>query len=153
MLEKFFEKSDDRTRYNRGIFNDLITIAQDILGDGNAKVAAAVVYRHRNILSVGHNNRQSHPFQQRYGKNKDSIYWHAETHAIYNALRREPISTIEKCSLYVVRVKRPYPRTKTWIPGFVRPCPGCQGCIRAHGITDVYYTTNDKIAHENFFCD
>jgi hypothetical protein len=116
MLDNFF-RTCNVTDYNPKIFQTITTIAQDIQGDGNARVVAAVVHRHRNIISVGHNSRQSHPFQLRYGRNKDSIFWHAETHAIYNALRREPISMLEKCWMYVVRLKRPQPFSKKWIPG------------------------------------
>jgi len=152
MLDNFF-RTCNVTDYNPKIFQTITTIAQDIQGDGNARVVAAVVHRHRNIISVGHNSRQSHPFQLRYGRNKDSIFWHAETHAIYNALRREPISMLEKCWMYVVRLKRPQPFSKKWIPGFVRPCTGCQTCIRAHGIENVVYTTDSSIAHERFFCN
>ncbi len=152
MLDHLFENTEDRTYFNKRIFNDLATIAEDIQGDGNARVVAAVVHRHRNIISIGYNSRQSHPFQLRYGRNKDSIFWHAETHAIYNALRREPISMIEKCWLYIIRLKRPYPFSKKWIPGLVRPCSGCQSCIRAHGIEHVLYTSDTNIVYENFQC-
>jgi tRNA(Arg) A34 adenosine deaminase TadA len=152
VMKDFFQ-TPTNVKFNPKIFETLATVAHDIEGDGRTRVVSAVVHRHRNIVSVGFNSRHSHPFQLRYGRNSDSIYWHAETHAIYNALRREPISTLEKCSLYIVRLKKPFPKAKTWIPGMTKPCAGCASCIRAHGIEDVIYTTDTQIIQEKYTCN
>ena len=50
-----------------------------------ARLAACVVYK-RDIVSFGINQLKSHPFQAKFSKNEDSIFLHAETDAIKNAL-------------------------------------------------------------------
>ena len=67
------------------ILSELALIAKELRPIQSARIAAAIVQKN-NIVSIGVNSRKSHPFQKKYGKNDDSIFLHAETDAIKNAL-------------------------------------------------------------------
>ena len=45
---------------------------------GNAKIASAIVFKNQ-IISIGRNQRRSHPFQRKYAKHSLAIYLHSET--------------------------------------------------------------------------
>lgn len=104
-------------------------------GAANASIAACMVYR-GTIVSFGTNSYKTHPFQKRFSKNDLSIFLHAETLAIYNAIKKLSLDEIKKCTLYVVRVK------KDGSLGLSKPCEGCTRAILTFGIKTVKYTTN-----------
>lgn len=130
------------------IMGILRTMAEDVAPVANARLAAAVAIR-GNIISFGNNSLRSHPFQHRFGKNNDSLFWHAETNAIYNFLKRRQPEDLAKSSLYVLRVKRPFETSKDWVMGMARPCKGCQKCIMDFQIPRVVYSTNEQ----TFMCE
>jgi deoxycytidylate deaminase len=130
------------------IMGILRTMAEDVAPVANARLAAAVAIR-GNIISFGHNSLRSHPWHLRWGKNQDSVYWHAETNAIYNFLKRRQPEDLEKSTLYVVRVKRPNETSRDWILGMSKPCKGCQKCIMDFQIPRVVYSTGDQ----DFVCE
>jgi len=130
------------------IMNILRTMAEDVTPVANARLTAAVAIR-GNIISFGNNSLRSHPFQHKFGKNNDSLFWHAETHAIYNFLKRRVPQDLAKSTLYVLRIKRPSETSKNWVLGMSRPCKGCQKCIMDFGIPRVIYTTD----HQTFVCE
>lgn len=107
---------------------------------GKFKIAAGVVYK-KHLISTGVNSYKTHPLMKQYGKNSDAIYLHAEVDAIKNALRLITQDHLNKCDLYIVRVKRPYDGAKNWIHGLAKPCLGCCRAIETFGIKNVYYTT------------
>ena len=118
-------------------------IAEDLDKNMNrtgARHAAAIVYKNQ-IVAYGVNQNKSHPFQFRFSVNDDSIFLHAETDAIKNALRRISEDELEKASLYVCRVKytdnTPH---KKLMWGLSKPCLGCQRAIATFGIEDVIYS-------------
>ena len=76
------------------------------------------------------------------GYRPDQIYLHAEVDAIRNALRLITQAQLSKCDLYVVRVKRPNERSRNWIHGLAKPCPGCQKIIKTFEIQRVFWTEN-----------
>jgi tRNA(Arg) A34 adenosine deaminase TadA len=123
------------------ILNQLKVTAIDVVPAAKAKVAAAVVVKNV-IVSLGMNKIRSHPFQLRFGKNTDAVYWHAETNAIYNALKRVPVEDLTRASLYVVRVKKPHAGSNSWDLGLAKPCNGCNFCISTFGIKRVVYSTD-----------
>lgn len=127
------------------IWQTLYAVACDLAPIGNARIAAAIV-RRGEIVSLGHNRLKSHPFQLRFGRNNDSIYWHAETAAIYNLWKRAP-ELISGASLYVLRVKRPFSGSRQWVLGNAKPCSGCATAIQMFGIRSVYYTTDEGISN------
>lgn len=119
----------------------------------NSRIVAALVAGNT-IISYGFNQQKSSPFQARWGKNSESIFWHAETHAVYNALRRFAIemksntyaaSVAErlmsmKTTLYVVRVKYASPKEKEMVLGLSAPCPGCRSCLEHYKIDKVVFS-------------
>ena len=129
------------------ILRTLMLMAQDVAPVANARLAAAVAIR-GDIISFGNNSLKGHPFQRRFGKNQFSDYWHAETHAIYNALKKTTVDALERATLYVVRVKRPHETSRDWILGISRPCRGCRRCIFDFGIPRVIYSGEDGFVCE-----
>ena len=87
---------------------------------------------------------KSHPFQAQWSKNDDAIFWHAETHAIYNALRVCDEDELRKMTLYIARSRRPEDaKTDKWTWGNCRPCEGCISCVYKYNIKRVVYTLDD----------
>lgn len=98
------------------------------------QMAAAIVYRN-SILGIGCNRMKSHPFQAKYSKNQESIFLHAEVHAIKNALKEHAVDRIRGAEMIIVR------RTKKGY-GMAKPCEGCMRALAEFGIDNVYYTTD-----------
>ena len=126
---------------NKTIIEMLEKVAIASTEDTPTKLAAAVVMRNK-IISIGVNQRKSHPFQKKYGRNDESIFWHAETDAIKNALKVIDVDDLTRCDLYIVRVKKPKPKSKEWVWGLAAPCDGCRRAIATFGIRNVIYTTD-----------
>lgn len=108
---------------------------------GSGKLAAAVVYK-GSVVSVGFNQRKTHPMQVKWTRNPNKTTLHAEINAICRASRIIDEYEFSKSSIYVVRVKKD-PVTKKWILGMAMPCGGCFDCIQAFGIKEVFYSTNN----------
>lgn len=124
------------------ILSILHKVAEAVNPVSSARIAAAVVYR-GDIVSFGHNQKKSHPFQAKYGKNEGCIYLHAEVDAIKNALRCMPVEELQYVDLYISRVKRPEPKSSRFISGLAKPCAGCTKAIVTFGIRNVFYTCDD----------
>jgi deoxycytidylate deaminase len=124
--------------------NMLSKVAADISNpvSGNARLAACIVFK-KDIVSFGINEMKSHPFQAKYGKNKNSVFLHAETSAIKNALKYITQDELEKSTLYVCRVKFQDPDKRRMVFGLSKPCPGCFRCINTFGIRQVFYTLDN----------
>lgn len=133
--------------WDKRILEELRLMAEDTEPVRNARLAAAVAIRGK-VIAFGRNSLRSHPFHQRYGKNEFSPYWHAETHAIFNSLKRVTLDELHKATLYVVRVKRPSERSRDWALAMAQPCRGCRRCIFDFGIPRVVYSTEG-----GFSCD
>jgi tRNA(Arg) A34 adenosine deaminase TadA len=136
---------DDLGGHSLRVWSTLARLALDFAGAGNARVAAAVV-RRQSILGLGYNRMKSHPFQRRFGRNGDAIYWHAETDAIHNAYKSAP-SDIVGATVYVLRLKRPASASKAWVLGNACPCSGCQDAINLFNIRRTIYTTEEGIQY------
>lgn len=130
----------------------LKTIIADQPGAANARLAAAIVYKNK-IVSVGYNQRKTHPFQADYGKNDKAIYFHAETHAIFNALKRLDKKQLAKCTLVVARLKKDGPGSNNDLFGLAKPCSGCQKCIDEHGLKRVVYTLDSTFKKMSYAVD
>ena len=119
----------------------LLKIAEDIPEPvRNYRLASAIIYK-KQIVGLGVNRYKTDPFVNRFKKNPEAIYQHAEVAAIKNALKRVPVDEIKRCTLVVVRVKRNVRNTK-YVPAMAKPCEGCQRCISEFGLKKVIYTTN-----------
>ena len=122
------------------IIEMLKIMAADNVNDIGARLAACVTYKGK-VVSFGLNQLKSHPFQLMYGKNKDSLFLHAEVDAIYRATKRLSTHELTKSTLYVARVKRASSTAQGFVNGLARPCIGCARCIATFGLKRVVYTT------------
>jgi tRNA(Arg) A34 adenosine deaminase TadA len=100
--------------------------------------ASAVVYRN-SLVGIGFNSMKSHPFQARFGKNKDAIFLHSEVAAIKNSIRHLSERELNRSTLYVTRIKQDQ-FSRQMVPGIARPCAGCARAIAEFGIARVVYT-------------
>jgi deoxycytidylate deaminase len=119
----------------------LSVIAQDVLPVGHAKIAACIVYK-GSIISIGRCSYKTHPLQARYGRSVHAIHIHAEVDALVKAQKRvlKRGIPLEKCTMYVARVKRPFASASYFVTGLAKPCEGCMRAIQAAGITNIRYT-------------
>ena len=132
------------TKRDRKFIDMLCKLATDVKPVGAARIAAAIVYKN-DVISFGVNRYKTHPFQKKFGRNSDSIYLHAETDAIHNALRRVDVDVLQRSTMYIARMKK---RKTTdgnfeWVTGNVCPCEGCQRAIAEFGISRVFFTGED----------
>ena len=127
-------------------FNYLTKIATTIEPVRRARLAACLVYKNE-IISVGYNQKKSHPFQKQFGKNEEAIFLHAETAAIVNAVKTHDLETIKKSSMYVLRLKR-VGKSPVLVQGLAKPCIGCQRAVAQFDISDVYYTTDETNCYD-----
>jgi len=121
----------------------LSKVAESLEPISGVRLAAALVYRNE-IISIGTNKKKSHPFQKKYASNEDAIFLHAETDAIYNALRKYSTDIIAKAKLYVCRMKWANDQKEYHIQGLAKPCVGCQRAIATFNIKHVCYTLDEK---------
>ena len=105
------------------------------------RVAASLVYK-RKIVSFGINRYKTSPIQNRFKKNENAFYLHAEVACVKNALRHLDVEDFKKCDMFVVRVKR-LVYEGDFVYAMAKPCEGCSRCIAEFGIRDVYYTVED----------
>lgn len=115
----------------------LFKLAQDA-NDQKMKFASCIFYQGE-IISFGFNQNKSHPFQAKFRKNSEAIFWHSECNAIFNALKKITSKQLMDSTLYVVRAKNLHGTDKT-IHGLAKPCEGCMKAIKAHNIGKVIYT-------------
>ena len=125
------------------IQDEIFKLAQSVEPVRGARIAAAVV-RKGKVVSYGYNHKKTHPFQTRFCKNPHAIFFHAEVHAIKNALKSVDVEDLYKCELYIVRAKRDKANRK-WITGMSKPCSGCQKCIDLFDLKSVYYSIEGEI--------
>ena len=128
---------------NTEIFYEIFKLAQAVEPVSGARIAASVVHKGK-VVSYGFNHKKSHPFQAKFCKNKDAVFFHAEVHAIKNALQIIDIDDLSKCELYIVRAKRDK-NNKKWITGLSKPCSGCQKCIDVFELKNIYYSEEKEI--------
>ena len=123
------------------IFGNLFKLAQSVEPIKGARIVAAITLRGR-VVSYGFNHLKTNPFQSQYAKNRHAVYFHAETHAIKNALRIIEVDELAKCELYIMRAR--YNQLHNWEYGISFPCEGCTKCIDDFGIKQVYYSLDSK---------
>jgi len=134
------------------IMNFLKRQAIDVKAVKSSRIAAAVVIKN-DIISLGHCQKRTHPFQARFAKNPEAIYLHAETNAISNALNHIPRRDLEKATLYIRRVKLPTKDDIAFVDGMAKPCTGCMRAIIAFGIKKVVYSTEEDGRYEMLLKD
>ena len=128
---------------NDDVLQKLMETANTVTPVRGSRMAAVLVDRKGRVISEGQNKKKSHPFQGRFGKNKDAIFLHAETECILNYLKsKKDVDKLPKLTMYVARAKRTADG-KSIEPGMAKPCEGCQRALATFGITKVYYTTEE----------
>ena len=125
------------------IFQEVFKLAQAVEPVRGARIAASVVHKGK-VVSYGYNHKKSHPFQAKFCKNMHAVFFHAEVHAIKNALQIIDVDDLSKCELYIVRAKRDKSNRK-WITGLSKPCSGCQKCIDLFELKNIYYSEEKEI--------
>ena len=111
-----------------------------------SRVAALVVSKKNIIIGRGYNHSKSNPFAAKYGKNPNAIFFHAETHAIYKALRNDP-SLVDGATIYICRLKKDRPMGDIqW--GIAKPCCGCMQAINEFGIKKVVYSLDKDYEYD-----
>lgn len=132
-------------RYDYKIMNglfDILTAMEVDSKPSKARLAACIAYKGK-IQSYGFNSfEKTHPFQARFGVNKESIYPHAEIAAINNFIKKRLKIELSDCDIYVCRVKRASDR-KTVIYGLAKPCSGCMRCIKQFGLKRIVYSLDN----------
>lgn len=128
-----------KTRHSKHI-NTLSQIAINVEPVAQARIAAGIVYKNT-LISTGVNKSKTHPFQKKYGKNKDAIYLHAETDVIKNVINKITLDKLSKCVLYICRVKI---ENGKFVFGLAKPCDGCIKAISTFNISKVYYTLDNE---------
>lgn len=113
----------------------LLPICEAVEPVARSRHAAAIVYK-KKIVAYGINRLKTHPFHQQFSKNEDSIFLHAETDAIKNALKKISQNDLKKCSLYVMRLDLNDKHALS------KPCIGCQKAIATFDIKNVLYSLN-----------
>ncbi len=107
-------------------------------------------------ISLGWSQYKTSPFQARFGKNEQSIYLHAEVHAIHKAIKalglerssdEDIAETLRNTTLYVCRVKFNDCSKNVRIAGLAKPCPGCQEAINKYAIRRVVYSLDGSWDH------
>ena len=107
-----------------------------------AKVAAAIVHKNK-LISIGMNFKKSDPFQKMFSSNDDSIYLHAETLAIKRALKVLDEHDLQKCSLFVCRIK--FDHDFNVLRGLAKPCEGCQKAIQHYNLKQTIYSLDNTL--------
>lgn len=107
-----------------------------------SRLAAMLVYKN-DVIAIGYNKKKTHPMARRFQKHQEAIYLHAEVDCIKNALRLVEPDLLQKCTMYVLRIKRPDCNPKAFVRAMAKPCCGCQHAIEQFGIKKVYYTTDE----------
>lgn len=123
--------------------NLLTKIAEAVPPVRSAKLASAIVLKDE-IVAFGFNQMKSHPFQRKYARNADAIYWHSENMAIFNASKKIEKSDFRKATLYVARVKRFNSFRQGFVQGLACPCEGCQQSIKDFAVRRVVYTKDSE---------
>ena len=111
---------------------------------GRFKLAAGIVFR-RHLIATGVNSYNTHPWMNEWGTNSDSIFLHAEIDAIKNSLKLINQSQLERCSMYIVRVKRLSATDRyRWTYGLAKPCDGCMRAITNFNLKQVLWTDDES---------
>lgn len=112
-------------------------VAEQVVPTSGSRHAAALLYKGR-VISIGINSRKTHSFAAEYGKCEGCEQFHAETHAIHQGKRL--LSSLERCTLIVVRAKKVKAKDAHYVFGSSRPCAGCMRCIQDHNVRTLVYS-------------
>lgn len=137
-----------RTSRNAKMIQTLSKIAEDVPIAGRARIAAAIVYKNE-IISIGTNQRKSHPLQAKFSRHYQAIHIHAEIDAIARAVKRIDSKRLAQSTLYVARVKLDS-TAGNWMWGLAKPCTGCARAIASFDIKNVVWTMDAAYGDNEF---
>jgi tRNA(Arg) A34 adenosine deaminase TadA len=126
-------------------WNVLEKLALAIEPASRQRMTAMLVYKNE-VIALGYNKMKTHPIAKRFQKHEEAIYLHAEIDCIKNALKVVDVDFLAKCTMYVLRVKRPDHDHNAFVRGLAKPCCGCEMALDQFGIKKVYYTTDEGYA-------
>jgi len=142
MLQNTMIKSRDHK-----FISVLEKMAEDVVPVRSARIAAGIVLG--DFISFGVNSTKTSPFQKRFSKHPRDTFWHAETNAIYNALKRGPVSDLMSSTLYIARRKyEGIGKNMSLVRGMAMPCSGCEKCLKTYGIKRIVFTLDDQTLGE-----
>jgi deoxycytidylate deaminase len=137
----------------------------DEFGIKGVKITAAIFDRNT-LISTGFAHGKTHTFAARFSKSytnprnniffvdQDSFCFHAETHAIYNAIKTVGADALRKMNstLYVARAKKNSSRERKFIWGSSKPCVGCMRAAREYNIREIVYTEDEAVYDSRVVC-
>lgn len=130
---EFVEYFDIKNKVQESLYK----ICKDLAPIRRFQLAAAIVNsRTGDLISYGFAHKKTHPFQARFQEDPRAIYWHAENHAIFNALKLR--ADLTKCDLIVMRTNAVEDSSLR----LAKPCSGCEECLIFHGINKVFYSNS-----------
>lgn len=111
---------------------ELLILARDNEGAGNAKLASCILDRNK-VIAYGFNKYKTHPLQAKFGRNAHSICLHSEIDAIVNANRIN--ENLQGKTMIVARTLKNGERA------LAAPCSGCIAAMEEYGFKRVIFTT------------
>jgi deoxycytidylate deaminase len=90
----------------------------------------AVLYRRGKVISIGYNQKKTHPKAQRF---YEFPYLHAEMHCLVRADEDDATNASIAC----VRINRNGDLMNS------KPCPACMSAMKSYGISYVVYSYRD----------
>jgi tRNA(Arg) A34 adenosine deaminase TadA len=116
----------------------LIEIAKNVKPIQSARIVAGI-YRRGKLLSVGFNQRKSHPLQSQWSDRPERIFLHAEIDCIKNYLYKHTISSLTECDMVIVRAKL---KGTKWVTGLAKPCSGCSRALEFYGLKSIKWSVD-----------
>lgn len=114
----------------------LFEMAKNVQPIQSARIVAGI-HKRGKLLAVGFNQRKSHPLQAKWASRPERIFLHAEIDAVRNYLYNFTPSSLESCSILVVRTKLSKGR---WVKGMAKPCSGCSRALEFYGLKNVEWS-------------
>lgn len=96
------------------------------------------------MLGSNFNSTKTDPFQNRFGRNVESIHLHAEVSAVKSAIKKIGIDKLKDCTMFTLRLKYYDSERKKIVWGLAKPCAGCEMLIREFDISTVVYSINQE---------
>jgi tRNA(Arg) A34 adenosine deaminase TadA len=126
------------------IFETLRMIARDTSAKQRISVSAAIV-KNNKIISIGINDfNKTDAFQNKFSRNPEIVFPHAEVSAIKNAFKCIDLYTMRKCVIYVCRMKFDSTHKIKLIQGVAKPCDACMKAIKTFELKGVIYTLDES---------
>ena len=119
--------------------DQLIKVATCVPKVGSGRLAASIWIKNE-LVSIGVNQKKTHPLQKKYGDNPHRQFLHAEIDAIVKGCRARR-GDLSGCYMYVARAKED--DNGAFVRGMAKSCAGCYDCAENFGIRGIYYTTYD----------